>query len=350
MIGPFELSHDREKVRVEIGVYCFNMHHGIGLDAFLGRPFPPGLAISRETMAAVADLAEEIGLDSLWFGDHVLFPSYTTSAYPVVDRPSGTVVRSEEPVFDPLAVMGWIGARTHRVRLGLSVLVVPYRNPVVTAKFFASLDVLTEGRIIIGAGVGVMEEEFEALAAPYRDRGAVTDEYLRVMRELWTSDEPSFKGQHYELKPGLHFLPKPLRGTIPIWIGGNTKRALRRTARLGDGWLAVYLTHHEIRDKWAQLRDLTVAEGRDLAEITLAHQMRFFINNEHYPDAPPGVGPVSKVVDDIARMGELGVQHLELAMPPGPTTESILEQMHRFAEDVRPQLPIGVLGRTDEAN
>jgi probable F420-dependent oxidoreductase len=327
---------------VEIGLYCFNMHHGIGLDAFLGRPFPPGLAISRDTMAAVADLAEALAFDSLWFGDHIVFPSYTASSYPVVDRPAGTVVRSEEPVFDPLAVMGWIGGRTQRVKLGLSVLVVPYRNPVVTAKFFASLDVLTEGRIVIGAGVGVMEEEFAALAAPYRDRGAVTDEYLRVMRELWTSDAPSFEGEHYRLPEGLHFLPKPVRGTIPIWIGGNTGRALRRTARLGDGWLAVYLSHSQIRDKWTQLCELTAAEGRDPATITLAHQMRFFINDEPYPDAPPGVGPVSKVVDDIARMAELGVGHLELAVPPGPSTAAILEQIHRFADDVRPQLPRGV--------
>jgi probable F420-dependent oxidoreductase len=320
------------------------MHHGIGLDAFLGRPFPPGLAISRETMIAVADLAEEIGLDSLWFGDHVLFPSYTSSGYPIVHRPNGTPVRSEEPVFDPFAVMGFIGARTKRVKLGLSVLVVPYRNPVVMAKFFASLDVLTEGRIIIGAGVGVMEEEFTALAAPYRERGPVTDEYLRIMRELWTSDDPSFEGEHYRLPPGMHFLPKPVHGTIPYWIGGNSKRALRRTARLGDGWLAVYCTHDEIVEKWALLQELTIAEGRDPSEITLAHQMRFFINEEPYPDAPPGVGSVAKVVDDIARMAEHGVGHLELAMPPGPTTESIIEQMHRFADEVRPQLPAGARG------
>ena len=324
---------------MEIGVYCPNMHHGIGLDAFLGRPFPPGLAISRDTMAAVADLAEALDFDALWFGDHVIFPSYTSSSYPVVNRAYGTVIRSDEPVFDPLAVMAWLGARTRRVRLGLSVLVVPYRNPVVTAKFFASLDVLTEGRIIIGAGVGVMQEEFEAVAANYEDRGPVTDEYLTLMRELWTSDEPSFDGRHYQLKPGLRFLPKPVRGTIPIWIGGNTGRALRRTARLGDGWLAVYLSHDDIRDKWRRLCELVEAEGRAVSEVVLGHQMRFMVHDEHYPDAPPGVGSIAKVVDDIARMAELGVQHLELAMPPGPTTEAILEQMHRFADDVRPQLP-----------
>jgi len=294
-----------------------------------------------------ARIAEELGFDALWFGDHVMFPTHTASPFPVVDKPDGTDIRSDEPVFDPLAVMGWLGGRTQRIRLALSVLVIPYRNPVVTAKFFSSLDVLTQGRIIIGAGVGVMEEEFDALAVPYATRGAVTDDYLRLMRELWTSDNPSFESEHYQLKPGMAFLPKPVRGTIPIWIGGNTKFALRRAARLGDGWLAVYLNHDEIRDKWAQLRDLAVAEGRDPAEVTLAHQMRFLINDEHYPAAPPGVGPVNKVVDDIARMAELGVQHLELAMPPGPTTEAILEQMHRFTEEVRPQLPAGVRNRTE---
>jgi probable F420-dependent oxidoreductase len=328
---------------MEIGVYGMNMHHGIGLEAFLGRPFPPGLAISKHTMESVADLAEESGLASLWFGDHIIFPSHSSSSYPVVGRPNGTDLRVEEPVFDPLAVMGWLGGRTKRVKLGLSVLVVPYRNPVVTAKFFASLDVLTGGRLIIGAGVGVMEEEFDALGVSYKDRGAVTDDYLRVMRELWTSGSPSFEGKHYHVAPGLHFLPKPVRGTIPMWIGGNTRFALRRTARLGDGWLAVYLTHEEIRGKCDELQQLAAAVGRDPATITLAHQMRFFINEEPYPDAPPGVGPVRKVVDDIARMAELGVQYLVLSMPPGPTTESILVQMRRLGDDVVPQLPAGMV-------
>jgi alkanesulfonate monooxygenase SsuD/methylene tetrahydromethanopterin reductase-like flavin-dependent oxidoreductase (luciferase family) len=171
----------------------------------------------------------------------------------------------------------------------------------------------------------------------------MTDDYLRVMRELWTSDEPAFDGEHYQLRPGLRFLPKPVRGTIPIWIGGNSKFALRRAARLGDGWLAVYLNHQQVQDGWTQLRDLAAKENRDPGELTLAHQMRFFINDEPYPEAPPGVGPVNKVVDDLGRMAELGVQHLELAMPPGPTTADILEQMHRFAEDVRPQLPTTAL-------
>ena len=107
------------------------------------------------------------------------------------------------------------------------------------------------------------------------------------------------------------------------------------------------MKHDDLRAKWHQLQDLTIAEGRDPGDVTLAHQMRFFINDEHYPDAPPGVGPVAKVVDDIARMAETGVHHLELAMPPGPTTEAILEQMHSFVEDVRPQLPASALSKVE---
>src|SRR5579863_10419576 len=113
---------------MEFGVYGMNMHHGMGLDAFLGRPFPPGLAISRETMAAVTDLAEESGLASVWFGDHVILPTHSAHE---------GAPRVEEPVFDPLAVLGWLGGRTKRVTLALNVLVVPYRNPVVMAKFFS---------------------------------------------------------------------------------------------------------------------------------------------------------------------------------------------------------------------
>jgi len=212
---------------MEFGVYCPNMHHGIGLDAFLGRPFPPGLAISRETMAAVADLAEATGFDALWFGDHVIFPSYTGSSYPIVDKPNGTEIRAE-PVFDPLAVMAWVGARTQRIRLGLSVLVVPYRNPVVTAKFFASLDVLTEGRIVIGAGVGVMEEEFEALDAPYKARGAVTDEYLRVRKAIdgeVLAELPKLQGRPFEerlpISIGLKLIDhhRPVRAAVARFVG-----------------------------------------------------------------------------------------------------------------------------------
>src|SRR5437868_8257803 len=102
---------------MDFGVYCPNMHHGVGLEAFLGRPFPPGLAISRETMATVAVVGEELGFDALWCGDDVMFPAHTASPFPVVGKAEGSDIRSDEAVFDPRAAMGWLGGRTHRIRL-----------------------------------------------------------------------------------------------------------------------------------------------------------------------------------------------------------------------------------------
>jgi probable F420-dependent oxidoreductase len=331
-------DHYAENMDIDFGVYVPNVHHGIGLEAFLGRPFPPGLAVNPQTFVGMAEEAERQGLSTLWFGDHVIFPSRTASPHPSSGQLHGSDVRNNEPIFDPLVVMTYLGALTRKLRLAISVLVIPYRNPVITAKWLATLDVLTGGRVLIGAGVGMMEEEFAALRAPFKDRGKVTDEYIAVMRKLWGDGDPAFEGEFYTIEPGLKFLPKPVHGTIPIWIGGNTKFALRRTARLGDGWLAVYQTPTEIKEKWATVRQLAEEAGRDPETITLAHQMRYFINDEDYPEAPPGVGSVRKIADDIKRFAEVGVRHIELAPPPGPTTEAILAQVRRFAEEVRPLL------------
>ena len=332
------MSDHRPAVAMDFGLYVPNVHHGIGLEAFLGRPFPAGLAVNPATFTALAEEAEQLGFTALWFGDHVIFPSRTASPHPSSGHLSGADVRNDEPIFDPLVVMAYLGALTHRVRLAVSVLVVPYRNPVLTAKWLATLDVLTGGRVLLGVGVGMMEEEFAALQAPFRDRGKVTDEYIQVMRNLWTAEDPAFEGEFYKIEPGLRFLPKPVQGTIPIWVGGNTKYALRRTARIGDGWLAVYQTHAEVAEKWQTIRRLAEEAGRDPDGITLAHQMRYLINDEPYPEAPPGVGSVRKIADDIKRFEEIGVQHIELAPPPGPTTAAIVTQVRRFAEEVRPLL------------
>src|SRR3989441_3201850 len=134
-------------------------------------------------------------------------------------------------------MLGYLAHATKRVRLGTSVLVVPYRNPLVTAKTLATIDQLSRGRLILGAGVGWLREEFEALAAPaFEERGAVTDEYLRLMRATWTTDPVTFEGKHYRVRD-VHALPKPAqRGGIPIWIGGHTHAALKRAGTPGDAW------------------------------------------------------------------------------------------------------------------
>ena len=179
--------------------------------------------------------ADGLGYHSVWVGDHVVFPAQLQSKYPY--HPEGRFpVDSNDNFLDPLTVLSYVAACTTTVRLGTGVLIVPYRNPVVTAKMVASMDVLSHGRVILGGGSGWLREEFEVLHAPYRQRGDQTDEYLQVMKALWTQDQARFDGR-YEKFSDIVCAPKPVQKPHPpIWIGGHSKRALRRTATLGDGW------------------------------------------------------------------------------------------------------------------
>ena len=163
---------------------------------------------------------------------------------------------------EPIPLAAWLLAATRRVRVAISVLVVPYRNPVVTAKQLATIDALSGGRLIVGAGVGWWREEFEALAAPpFGERGAVTDEYIRLMKTLWTEDSPRFEGKYYRVGD-VTMLPHPVQKPHPpIWIGGHTEPALRRTALLGDAWHPIGLrgpaglAPDELAEKVARIRD-----------------------------------------------------------------------------------------------
>src|SRR5713101_3931181 len=164
--------------------------------------------------------AEQLGYDSVWVSDHVVVPN-------------ANVVNFGEAIFDPLVTLGVIAGATSRVRLGTTVLIVPYRNAVVTAKMISSLDALSGGRFVFGIGAGWVAAESAMLGVPFAERGAMTDEYLRAMQELWTSRGPSFAGK-YTRFGGLVFEPKPLQKPHPpIWVGGHSRAALRRAARLG---------------------------------------------------------------------------------------------------------------------
>jgi probable F420-dependent oxidoreductase len=167
--------------------------------------------------------AEALGYDAIWFADHVVIPAYAARLY-------------GETFFEPLTALAFAAGFTTRLRLGLDVMVVPYRPAVLAAKVLASLDVLSGGRVILGAGVGLLRGEFEALQVSYAERGEITDEYLRAFRELWQAEQPHFEGKHVRFG-ALRFAPQPeQRPSIPIWVGGNSARARQRAAELGDGW------------------------------------------------------------------------------------------------------------------
>src|SRR5262247_2427753 len=235
-----------------------------------------GQTASPEALETLVQRGESLGFASVMIADHLVFPVTIKSRYPYTvsgDFPG------QGDVLDQLSLMAFVAAKTTRLRLVTSVMIVPYRNPVLTAKALATIDVLSKGRVTLGVGVGWMREEFEALGAPDFDhRGAVTDEYIQIFKTLWTKSPASFDGQFYSFKT-IRFLPQPVQKPHPpIWIGGHSRAALRRAARLGDGWhpvggtAAVPLPPKEFQAALEGLHRLTEAEGRDPPALTISYK------------------------------------------------------------------------------
>ena len=196
-----------------------------------------------DTLRRFALAVEEMGYDSVWVSDHIVFPLGYESRYPYAEGgqfPLPPVV----PWLEPVTTLTFVAGATSRVKLGTSILVLPYRNPVLNAKQLGNLQTVSGGRLIVGAGAGWMREEAEALGMPWDERGARTDEHIQVLRALWTEEDPKFEGRFYRVT-GLRCEPRPAMPP-PVWVGGHEPPALRRAARLGDGWHAYRLTPDEL--------------------------------------------------------------------------------------------------------
>jgi probable F420-dependent oxidoreductase len=221
----------------------------------------------RERIRQVAVAADRLGYHVLWTAEHVIFPSEVTTPYPYGGRFPYPVT---DPILDVVATLSYVAAITSRIRLGSSVMVLPYRNPIVLAKQLATLDVLSGGRLLLGVAGGWLREEFELLGVPFSERGARMDEYLTLVRALWTEDRVTFSGRWFTLRDAA-FFPKPIQQPPPIWIGGSSPAALRRVARLGDGWVAVPRPRlDDLANDIAEIRRLAEQAGRDGATLGVA--------------------------------------------------------------------------------
>jgi len=251
----------------------------------------------------------------------------------------------DEDYYEPLAALNFLAGCTQKIRLGTHVLILPYRNPVLTAKMLSTLDVLSGGRLILGAGVGWMEEEFQALGLDtYAQRGAVTDEYIQLFKELWTKDDPVFQGEHYQLS-GTGFMPKPVQKPHPpIWIGGHTNPAIRRAAKYGDGWMPIglrppaILEPEELAEKITRLRRLTVRAGRPEDAVSLC-----FSTGVTFDDSPGATrrmmsGRAEQIAADLRQYQDLGVRNFILGFP-GDSVAALDEAMERFSKQVMPLIP-----------
>ena len=278
----------------------------------------------RATLIEFARRMEALGFDSLWVSDHVVLPRAYESRYPY--HPSGRLPWTELPLLEPVATLLFIAGVTERVRLGTTVLVVPMRNPVLLAKTLATLDVLSGGRLILGAGTGWLREEFDALDAPFERRGARMDEYLAVIKNLWAKDDPSFAGRYYRLG-NVACLPRPLQKPHPpIWIGGNTAPALRRAARLGDAWHAAAPSVEVVESALPALHEEARAAGRDPASLQITARTGLPADEE--PDA---------TVERLGRFRDAGVTHLCLDITFREMDRAVAA-LERFAHEVRPRL------------
>ena len=228
----------------------------VGLFAPLRSP-----VATPEFLSELGREADDRGFSSIWLGEHVvMFPQYESS-YPgardgVFRFPQGS------GLLDMVAALGFLAATTRRVRLGTGICILPQNNPVYVAKEYATVDFLSGGRLDFGIGVGWSWEEFEACGVPFEERGARCDEYLEVIRRLWVEDVSSFEGRFYQLRDCLLY-PKPVqKPMVPITVGGHSKAALRRAARVGSGWYGVNLKPSETAEIVAQLDQCLAAEGR----------------------------------------------------------------------------------------
>ena len=300
-----------------------------------------GRTATPEDLETLVRRGEALGFASVMIADHIVFPSVVTSKYPYTV--SG-VFPGEGDALEQLALMAFIAGKTERLRLVTSVMILPYRNPVATAKTLATIDVLSRGRVTVGVGVGWLREEFEALgAADFDRRGAVSDEYLRIFKALWTESPVSFAGEFYRFED-VRCLPEPVQKPHPpIWIGGHSKAALRRVARLGDGWHpvganpAVPLTPADLRRDLEELYRLTEAEGRDPSALTISYKAPLYDVSGPVAtgaDRRPFSGSPDQIAEDIATYERLGVSELIFDFRSETLAES-LERMERFAPVMR---------------
>lgn len=298
------------------------------------------------TILALAHRGEALGFQYMAISDHIVIPRAIGSPYPYADNRRYAGMDSGD-CLEQLSMMAFLAGATSRIRMLTSVMVVPHRPPVLTAKMLASIDVLSRGRVTVGCGAGWMAEEFAAIGAPpFNERGKVTDEYLAIFKTLWTSDDARFAGQ-YARFGDISFLPKPVqRPHPPLWIGGESPAAFKRVVRFGDAWYPIgsnpefpLNTLARYRAAKGQLEVTATQAGRDPASIDRAYMAIWpFEQAVRLDDGSRQIftGGIQAVVDDVRGLAELGVNHCLFNLQRATLAESIAA-MEQLAAAVMPK-------------
>ena len=277
--------------------------------------------------------AEELGFDSIWASDHIVLPNKY-------------IGRFTETFYDPFVLLASIAAHTSKIKLGTSVIVLPYRNPIAVAKAAVTLDTLSNGRLICGVASGWLKEEFDILGVSFDERGKRTDEYIRIFKELWEKDEPNFEGEFYSFSD-IKFYPKPhQKPRPPIWIGGNSRKAIRRAVELGDGWQPVWLSPEEMERELNYLKSFAKELGREPSTLVFSLRNRLRIPDtgekqdrkmEAREREHPFLfyGAPEEIIGYIQRFKDIGVSHILLDVLARSDKE-MFDMMERFSHEIMP--------------
>ncbi|HXG53449.1 MAG TPA: LLM class F420-dependent oxidoreductase [candidate division Zixibacteria bacterium] len=296
-----------------------------------------GRAASRDTLMSAARQAESLGYDCVWAADRIVIPWTIETPYPY-SRESTFIVPPDRPFFEPLTCLAFLAGCTEKIRLGMSVMVMPYRHPLYWAKTAATIDHLSHGRLVLGLGVGWMREEFAALNAPFAERGEVSDEQLRLLARLWSDERASFDGRYYRFE-NIAFNPKPFqKPRLPIWIGGEGRRAQRRAGVYGDAWFPYFvrITPSELTRRFEHVRRCAREAGRDPADVQLACCLPVELTERDVPQQEDSLrGSPAQVAEALMRFRAAGAVHvgLQFMVPYWPARR---EQIERFGREVLP--------------
>jgi len=260
------------------------------------------------TVLRLAKAAEDAGLESVWVPHHDAIPGSRASVYPYQQSKTERAFIPGVQWLDPFVALGAIAAVTSSIRLGTAVVIITQRNPIVTATQIASIDQISGGRVEFGTGVGWMAEEFAALGANFAERGKAGDEYVEAMRLLWSSPQPcSYHGEHVSFDD-IVTTCRPVSGSVPVWVGGHTNPALRRAARLGDGWHGFEASIEDVRGYREKLEKYCADVGRDISTLRMAVHRNLeppFEAMNYLPDRP--VIKAAEAIETFKEYEALGI-------------------------------------------
>jgi probable F420-dependent oxidoreductase len=270
-----------------------------------------------DSLTELALHAEKLGFDTLVEpSDHIVMPNNINTTYPY--SISGEYTDTTEDL-DQSTTLSFVAAKTEKIRLMTGIAVIPYRNPLAMANTLATVDYLSGGRLDVGAGVGWMKDEFDLLHVSYAERGEIMDEYLRILKVVWSEKNPSFNGKYFQFS-NVHFSPRVIQKPHPpIWVGGESPRAIRRAAELGDGWFPIdsnpkfpLSNSAEMAEAIARLKQQVKKADRNPGDIRIGYLAQNFELNDRPDGEKLFVGSSRKILADIKEFESLGVSFLAL--------------------------------------